>query len=647
MVVQAAGGGIVGMLSILIGVGLMSDSPPLSTSTNSKVDTSAPLIHFPQSFSQWRQSAAAGVEWVTDGAVKASSMLPSWADAQRFGSTSWIPATIGATSMARILPAWASTTRSTTRLDVFLSQLTNRTEEVLDATIAHLQNAPRSVFKTAASTFFSQLPPTDPIASSDCACKLDSYHSDERAQYEKTIEEQQFSFSAGRHAMPVAMLVWTMVSAAVAFNRRLRPGEPVMHQNEEQNLPARVQELLAEVEGERERWRSRYNEALIQQHERTNVDNLREHNLRELQARMEERLVAVEAERVRWQSRYDEALDQQLELLAERAHNDNLLELQASMEERLASVEAEREHWQSRHTEAQQQSNSLQEQLEVLQQVLPFRRIANAAGRRGVWLRESHMSQYEDPLHGYDWSLLQQGITGEVEERDAEQINNDIHRLYAPDEYFTVAEGNRERLREVLCLYARRYPISQGIGYAQHLGNIAAYLVPTLPDQGELYVMVRALTERFSSHFFNDLATAIEEWTPFLEILRRRVAPFFWEKCERNEVEPVFGMMLEEAFLSFCTTSNDVVMLSDETRLMILDAIICGGMEHQALKAAVAVLYFQADQYFRRQPELDEVVGVLESFKRDALEDFGRATDEYFCLMNCIHVAVLTGNGAP
>eukprot|EP00967_Tisochrysis_lutea_P117669 scaffold190484_cov35-Tisochrysis_lutea.AAC.1 len=252
---------------------------------------------------------------------------------------------------------------------------------------------------------------------------------------------------------------------------------------------------------------------------------------------MEERLVAVEAERVRWQSRYDEALDQQLELLAERAHNDNLLELQASMEERLASVEAEREHWQSRHTEAQQQSNSLQEQLEVLQQVLPFRRIANAAGRRGVWLRESHMSQYEDPLHGYDWSLLQQGITGEVEERDAEQINNDIHRLYAPDEYFTVAEGNRERLREVLCLYARRYPISQGIGYAQHLGNIAAYLVPTLPDQGELYVMVRALTERFSSHFFNDLATAIEEWTPFLEILRRRVAPFFWEKCERNEVE--------------------------------------------------------------------------------------------------------------
>mmetsp|Transcript_7931 Transcript_7931/g.23782 ORF Transcript_7931/g.23782 Transcript_7931/m.23782 type:complete len:107 (-) Transcript_7931:298-618(-) len=106
-------------------------------------------------------------------------------------------------------------------------------------------------------------------------------------------------------------------------------------------------------------------------------------------------------------------------------------------------------------------------------------------------------------------------------------------------------------------------------------------------------------------------------------------------------------MMLEEAFLSFCTTSNDVVMLSDETRLMILDAIICGGMEHQALKAAVAVLYFQADQYFRRQPELDEVVGVLESFKRDALEDFGRATDEYFCLMNCIHVAVLTGNGAP
>lgn len=74
--------------------------------------------------------------------------------------------------------------------------------------------------------------------------------------------------------------------------------------------------------------------------------------------------------------------------------------------------------------------------------------------------------------------------------------------------------------------------------------------------------------------------------------------------------------MLEEAFLSFCTTSNDVVMLSDETRLMILDAIICGGMEHQALKAAVAVLYFQADQYFRRQPELDEVVGVLESFKR-------------------------------
>mmetsp|Transcript_10705 Transcript_10705/g.31011 ORF Transcript_10705/g.31011 Transcript_10705/m.31011 type:complete len:297 (+) Transcript_10705:951-1841(+) len=256
----------------------------------------------------------------------------------------------------------------------------------------------------------------------------------------------------------------------------------------------------------------------------------------------------------------------------------------------------------------------------------PFTRVRDGMDRQDVWIWQHWViAHLGEPPFDFRWDSLTESITGDLNQEDERQIDQDVRRLRNPNE--------RRPLREVLQLYARKYPedeITQKNGYRQEMGHVANFILDHVMDQGKSYVIFAALAELHVPHFQNPHDDQAR--TTFINKMQR-VAPFLWQKCEGAD-ESYFNYMHDKYYLTLCTNCE---MFSVDTKLMIVDAIFCCESAQRATDAVIEVLYRKANEFFQAEYlEDSDIDKLLQKFQQHAFASFGQNPNLVFHLMSAV-----------